>query len=143
MLNVQRSRGVRHREEINFTRKLMWAHMMMGAVVVAMFLFYEIFGWFAGSALWYAVSLVVMDGFMNNRKFGRVLLALVFAAGAGAGIFFLGRIFPSIDWPQRTLLPPAAIPLWVGMASLAYLIGAMFLLCDARVRRAGQEGFTL
>jgi hypothetical protein len=143
MLDVQRYRGATHREEINFARKFMWAHMIFGAVVIAMFLFHEIFWWFAGAIFWYSLSLAVMYGFMNEQKYCRWLLAFVFLGGAGAGVFFTNHVFPGIQPPRGPLIPHAVVPIWVGLANLTYLIGALFLLFNARIRRAGQVGFTL
>ena len=143
MLEVQRQRGVIHREEIDFARKFMWAHMIFGAVVIAMFLFHEIFSWFAGAIFWYTLSLVVMYGFMNEHKCCRWLLALVFLGGAGAGLIFINHVFPGIKPPRGQLIPHQIVPLWVGFANLSYVIGALFLLFNSRLRRAGQVGFTL
>ena len=143
MLEVQRQRGVIHREEVDFARKFMWAHMIFGAVVIAMFLFHEIFWWFAGATFWYTLSLTAMYGFMNEHKCCRWLLALVFLGGAGAGLVFINHVFPGIKPPRGQLIPHQFVPIWVGFANLTYLIGALFLLFNARIRRAGQVGFTL
>ncbi|OYW77718.1 MAG: hypothetical protein B7Z37_02685 [Verrucomicrobia bacterium 12-59-8] len=143
MLDVQHRRGAKHREEIDFTRKFMWTHMIFGAVVITLFLFHEVFRWFAGSLAWYALSLVVMYGFMNGRKSCRWLLALVFLAGSGAGLYFLSRVLPNTTEPRAALVPHAVIPLWVGFANLSYAIGALFVLFDPRIQRAGETGFML
>jgi len=143
MLDVQRYRGAIHREEINFTRKIMWAHMILGAVVIALFLFQEIFIWFAGTIVWYAASLAVMYGFMNERKYCRLLLALVFLGAAAAGVFFINRVFPGITPPRGPLIPQAAVPIWVGAANLTYVVGTLLLLVHPSIRKAGQVGFTL
>ncbi|MCB1276948.1 hypothetical protein [Prosthecobacter sp.] len=143
MLDVQRFRGAKYREEIDFTRKLMWGHLILGAVVISMFLFHEIFSWFAGAIGWYAFSLGVMYGFMNERKICRWLLALVFLGAAGAGLFFINQVFPELRPVRGPLIPQGFIPVWVGAANLIYSIAALFLLFDARVRRAGHVGFTL
>lgn len=143
MLDVQRNRGAKHREEIDFTRKFMWAHLIFGAVIITLFLFHEVFRWFAGSLLWYAVSLVVMYGFMNGRQSCRWLLALVFLAGSVAGLYFLNRVLPATTEPRAALVPHAVIPLWVGFANLTYAVGALFVLFSPRIRRAGETGFML
>jgi hypothetical protein len=143
MLDVQRNRGAKNREEIDFTRKLMWAHLIFGAVIITLFLFHEVFRWFAGSLLWYAASLVVMYGFMNGRQSCRWLLALVFLAGSVAGLYFLSRVLPDTTEPRVALVPHAVIPLWVGLANLTYAVGALFVLFSTRIRRAGETGFML
>lgn len=143
MLDVQRNRGAKCREEIDFTRKLMWAHLIFGAAVITLFLFHEVFSWFAGSLVWYGLSLAVMYGFMNGQSLCRWLLALVFLAGAGAGLYFLSRVLPNTTEPRAALVPHAVIPLWVGFANLTYSLGAMLMVANARVRRAGETGFVL
>ncbi len=143
MLDVQHRRGAKCREEIDFTRKLMWTHMIFGAVVMTLFLFHEVFSWFAGSLVWYALSLVVMYGFMNGRQSCRWLLALVFLSASAAGLYFLSRVLPNTAEPRAALVPHAVIPLWVGMANLTYVVGALFVLFSARIRRAGEAGFML
>lgn len=143
MLDVQRNRGAKCREEIDFTRKLMWTHLIFGAVVITLFLFHEVFRWFAGSLVWYGASLVVMYGFMCQRNYCRWLLALIFLAGAGAGLYFLSRVLPTTTEPRAALVPHAVIPLWVGLANLTYSVGAMVMVVNERVRRAGETGFML
>lgn len=125
MLDVQRNRGAKFREEIDFTRKIMWSHMILGAMVIAMFLFHEIFWWFAGSLVWYSVTLSVMYGFMNEQKYCRWLLAFAFLLGSAAGVYFVNHVFPGSAPPRGPLVPHAVIPLWVGMVNLAYAVGSL------------------
>lgn len=143
MLDVQRNRGAKNREEIDFTRKIMWAHMILGATIIALLLFHELFSWFAGALGWYAATLVAMYGFMSQRKGFRWLLALVFLAATAAGVFFLNHIYPTVIPPRAALLPHSAIPLWMGLTNLTYAIGAVVMMFNARVRIAGQTGFML
>ena len=143
MLDVQRYRGAVYRDEINFTRKVMWAHMILGALVTAMFLFHEVFLWFAGSIVWYAASLVAMYCFMSEKRHGRLLLAMWFLVEAVAGLFFINRVFPGLEAPRGPLVPHSFIPIWVGMANLCYGSGTLLLLFNGRIRRAGSVGFTL
>lgn len=143
MLDVQRTRGLKHREEIDFTRKLLWGHMIFGALMMTLFLFQEFFRWFAGALVWYGITLVLMYGFMGQRPKWRWLLALVFLAATAAGLYFVNRVFPGSIPPRGALIPPAVIPVWVGLSNLLYGIGALFLVFDARIKRAGETGFTL
>jgi hypothetical protein len=143
MLDVQRNRGQKHREEIDFARNFMWGHMIFGAVVVVLFLFHEFFQWFAGAMAWYAVSLALVYGFISQRASCRWLLALVFFVGTLAGVYFITRVYPLSTPPKVTLLPHAFIPLWLGMANLIYVIGGLLMLFNTRIRRAGKTGFLL
>lgn len=143
MLNVQRYRGAENLEEIRYARKWMWTHMILGAVMAVVFLFQQVFGWFAATAVWYGVSLLVMYGFMIERQLCRVLLAALFLGSAVAGVFFINRVFPLLQPPRMAILPHAAMPIVVGMASLTYVVEALFLLFSPRIRKAGRTGFSL
>lgn len=143
MLDVQRYRGAVYRDEVNFTRKIMWTHMIAGAVVMTLFLFHEVFSWFAGSMVWYALSLAAMYGFMSEIRSCRLLLAVVFLLGAMAGLYFINRVYPGLQ-PQRVpLVPLSFIPIWVGAVNLCYGAGTLLLLFSGKIRRAGSIGFTL
>ena len=143
MLDVQRYRGAVYRDEVQFTRKVMWVHMIFGAVVTAMFLFHELFWWFAGAMIWYGSSLVVMYGFMGVRSGFRFLLATVFLAGTLAGLYFVNQVFPGSKPPRVPLVPHSFIPMWVGLANLVYGFGTLLFLFSRKIRRAGSVGFTL
>jgi hypothetical protein len=80
---------------------------------------------------------------MNGKSLFKWLLALVYLGGAGAGVFFINRVFPAIEAPRGALIPHAVIPIWVGVGSLTYVVSALFLLCSSRVGKAAKTGFTL
>jgi len=143
MLDAQRYRGEAYREEVDFTRRLLWAHLIAGALVVVLFLFHEVFRWFAGAAIWYLVSLALMYVFMSGRRGFRLLLAMWFLVAAAAGLYFINRVFPDLDPARGLLVPHGFIPLWVGFANLTYAAAALLLLFSKRVRRAGSVDFTL
>lgn len=144
MLNVQRYRGEAHLErEIQYTRKWMWLHMILGGVVTTLFLFHEMFNWSVGTAVWYALSLLVMYGFMIEHQVCRVLLAVLYLGAAGAGVFFINRIYPLTEPPRMTLIPHSFLPIWLGLACMAYVTNAFVLLFNSRIRRAGTVGFSL
>lgn len=143
MLDVQRYRGAVYRDEVNFARKVMWAHMIVGAVVITLFLFHEVFSWFAGAMGWYALSLVAMYGFMSEKPACRLLLAVVFLGGAGAGLYFINQVFPGLQPQRGPLIPLSFIPIWVGAANLCYGAGTLMVLFNQKIRRAGSVGFTL
>lgn len=144
MLNVQRHRGVsQFDDEVAYTRKWMWVHMILGAAMVAVFLFHQVLGWFAGAAGWYALSLVVMYGFMIEHQICRLLLALLFLGGAAGGVYFINVVFPTTQAPPMPIIPPAVIPLLVGLACMTYVVTGLVLLFNSRIRKAGQVGFSL
>ncbi len=143
MLDVQRYRGAENLEEIRYTRKWMWTHMILGAGMTVLFLFHQVFGWFAGAGVWYVISLLTMYGFMIERGICRVLLAMLCLGAAGAGVYFINRVFPLLQPPRLSILPHAAVPIVVGMASIVFGIQALFLLFSQRIRKAGRRGFSL
>lgn len=143
MLDAQRYRGLKHQEEVAFTRKWMWAHMVLGAVVPALFLFHAVFDWSGWAALWYTATLLVMYGFMLEKQACRLMLALLFLGGAAAGVFYINRIFPYAPKTEMTLLPHGFIPIWLGFACLAYVVHACVLLFNESIRKAGRVGFSL
>ena len=143
MLDVQRNRGLKHREEVNFARKVMWGHMIFGAVVVLLFLFHEFYKWSAGAMAWYAVSLALVYGFISQQAYCRWLLALLFFVGTLSGLYFINCVFPVSTPPRVPLVPHVLIPLWLGLSNLTYVIGGLMMLFNKRIRRAGQTGFLL
>jgi len=143
MLDVQRYRGALYRDEILLTRRIMWGHLIFGAVVVALFLFHEVFWWFLFAGCWYALSLGLMYGMMNGQKVFRVLLSLMFMAGTAAGVYFVNRVFPVLQPPRGPLIPHAAMPIWVGCANVTYVAAGLCLLFNRSVKRASSAGFTL
>ena len=143
MLDVQRNRGNPLLHEVIFTRKLMWVHMIAGAAVIALLLFHELFGWFGAALAWYLVTLGAMVGFMNEFRWCQWILAALFAAIAATGIYFTNSVFPSLTPPKAPLVPHSLLPIWVGMANLAYGVGCLLMLFSSKVRRAGLVGFTL
>lgn len=143
MLDVQRYRGKPCLQEIIFTRKVMWAHMITGAVVITLLLFHELFGWFGGALGWYLFTLGAMVGFMNESRWCQWLLAALFATIAGTGIYFTNNVFPGLEPPKAPLVPHTLLPIWVGMTNLTYGVGCLLMLFSSKIRRAGLVGFTL
>ena len=111
--------------------------------MVSLFLFHELFPWFAGSLVWYGSSLAVMYGFMCQRSYCRLLLALMFLCATAAGLFFIVRVYPASTPPPTAMIPQTFIPLWLGLANLTYALGTLMMLFSTRIRRAGQAGFLL
>lgn len=143
MLDVQRYRGALYREEIHFTQRIMWGHLIFGAAVVALFLFHEVFWWCLFAVGWYALSLCLMYGMMSGQRACRVLLALMFLAGTSAGVYFVNRIFPVLQPPRGPLIPHSAMPIWLGFANVVYVIAGLAVLFNPSVKRASNAGFTL
>ncbi|MBE7495732.1 MAG: hypothetical protein HS117_12345 [Verrucomicrobiaceae bacterium] len=143
MLDAQRNRGAIYREEILFARKLLWCHMIGGAAILALLLFHELFAWFGGALVWYAATVFTMLGFMNEQRCCRWLLGGLFAVLASSGIYFTTTVFPGLEPVKAPLIPHSFLPVWVGMANLAYAGGTVMMLFSNRIRKAGSVGFSL
>ena len=143
MLDVQRNRGAIYQREVNFTRKVIWCHMIAGAALIAMLLLHELFWWFGGAVIWYAISLYTTLGLMNEQRWCQWVLAFLFVSITSAGLFFTTYVFPSLEPIKAPLLPHALVPIWVGLVNLLYAVGGLIMLFSGKVRKATLVGFTL
>jgi len=143
MLDVQRQRGLTYRYEVSFTRKVMWCHMITGAIIIAMLLFHELFWWLGGAILWYATSIFIMFGYMNELNWCRLVLAGHFALIALAGLFFINIIYPNLSPISAPLIPHYFMPIWVGFSNMLYGFASVLMLMSDKIRKAGTVGFTL
>ena len=143
MLDVQRNRGAIYQREVSFTRKVIWFHMIAGAVLIAMLLLHELFWWFGGAVIWYAISLYTTLGLMNEQRWCQWVLAALFALITLAGLFFTTYVFPSLQPIKAPLLPHALMPIWVGLVNLLYAVGGLIMLFSGKVRKSTLVGFTL
>lgn len=121
----------------------MWCHMIMGAIIVAMLLFHELFWWLGGATVWYAASIYIMLGYMNELNWCRLALGGLFALLCVAGLYFINIIFPTLTPIRTPLIPHTFIPIWVGFSNLLYGFAALLMLISDKIRKAGSVGFTL
>jgi predicted membrane channel-forming protein YqfA (hemolysin III family) len=143
MLDIQRYRGTAYRDEVVFARQVLITHLILGAIIIALFLLHELFMWFALSLAWYLVSLYAMLGYLNERPWCRWVLAGLFVLLAVTGVYFANQVFPALKAHEAPIIPHNLIPIWIGMANLAYATGAMVVLFSSKMRRAADAGFTL
>lgn len=143
MLDVQRQHGNPFLQEVIFTRKILWSHLIAGALIISLLLFHELFGWFGAALGWYLASLGAMAGFLNEHRWCRLALGGLFALITATGVHFTNHVFPTLEAPKAPLVPHSLLPVWVGVANLYYGSGCLLLLFSRRVRRAGLAGFTL
>lgn len=143
MLDVQRYRGNAYQDEVVFSRKVMWVHLITGAIVITLLLFHELFGWFGGTLAWYAITLMAMLGYMSETTWCRWLLAALFILATCVGLYFTTSVFPGLTAPKAPIVPQTLIPIWVGLMNLIYGVCALLMLFSGKIRRAGIVGFSL
>ncbi len=143
MLDAQRYRKDSYRAEVHFTRLILWAHLALGALVVVMLLFHEIFAWAVAAATWYLLSALILVGLLSSLRFCRVGLALAFLVFSLGGVFFLGNVLPGLKPESPPLIPHALLPFWLGLANVIYAAGAACMAFHDKVRRACTINFSL
>lgn len=143
MLDAQRYKGSTLRLEVHFTRAVLWVHLSLGILVVLLMLLHEVFGWAAGAAGWYLVSVLVVGGFISGYASCRWLLGAAFLAFALAGAIFLGQVLPEMKPDQPPLLSHSFLRVWLGAVNLIYAAGGFLVLRSERIRKAAGIGFKL
>jgi len=143
MLEIQRHRRTRSREEVHFTRRLLHAHLGIGPVVVALLLFHELFLWSLGVTGWYLLTLLFLSGMLSARNWCRSALALMFISFTVIGVYFLAQVAPHLRPENPPLLAHTLLPYWLGMLDILYSIAALCVLVNPQVRKASTLGFTL
>jgi signal transduction histidine kinase len=143
MLDLQRYKGNTLRQEVRFTRIVLWAHLGLGILVVLLLLLHELFGWAAAATGWYLISVMLIGGLLSGAAFCRWGLGLSFLAFALAGVFFLGQVLPGLSREHSPLLPYAVLRIWLGGANLVYVAGGLLMLGSQHIRKAAGIGFKL
>lgn len=143
MLDAQRYRASNLRLEVHFTRLVLWVHLGLGILVVLLMLLHEIFGWAAGAAGWYLVSVMVMGGLISGHASCRWLLGAAFLGFALAGAIFLGQVLPELKPDPPPLLSHSLLRVWLGGVNLIYAAGGFMMLRSERIRKAAEIGFKL
>lgn len=143
MLEVQRQRSFAWHSEVNFTRRVLVSHLVIGAMVVLLLVLHRVLNWAAGAGLWFLLSMLPLWGMLTAHDCCRHVLAGFFMLFSGAGVYFLAQVAPGLPVEEDPLLPRAFLPIWVGMLNLLYTVGAACVLTHSKVRKAVSLGFTL
>ncbi len=141
MLNVQRERHTQHRSEIQFSRRLLRAHVALGWLPAALLLLHGLFFHCAVAATWYLLSLILVPLMKSGRDFARTGLGALFLAGFCGCLLLISR-FP-------TVLPPASppplghhlLPHWAGVFGAFYLILGLVFFLNRTVKKVVARGF--
>jgi len=145
MLDLQRQKYApcESSGSILFARKVLFAHMAAGLLVIALLLFHEFFAAAGRATVWYVLTLVVAVGMTKRVAGSRWVMSLLFAAAAATGLAVMLWVLPGIKLEQEPLLPLSVLPLWLVIASFGYGTAAYAVAVSSRLRRACEKGFTL
>lgn len=143
MLDAQRYRAGTYRAEVHFTRLILWSHLALGALVILMMLFHEIFSWALLTAAWYLITSLILVGLLSTMRFCRVGLALAFLSFSLGGVYFLGNVLPDLHPETSPLIPHALLPFWLGLVNVTYAAGAACMAFNDKVRKACTISFSL
>lgn len=143
MLDSQRQRASILRDEVHFTRRLLISHLLVGFVAVALLASHGLFRWALAAGIWYLVSIFPLIGMLSAYKSCRHTLGLLFLLFSFAGVFVLTQVRPTLTSFEDYLLPPALLPLWLGVTNILYFLGGLCLILNRKIRRSVTIGFTL
>ena len=143
MLDAQRFKATNFREDVRFTRILLWSHIGLGITAILMMLLHEIFGWAAGVAGWYLVTMVLSRGMRSASGPWRQMMGAAFLIFALSGIYFLGQVLPHLKPANAPLVSHAALPFWLGLTNIVYASGGVLILTSLRVKKACSVYFSM
>lgn len=146
MLNVQRTRHQKKKREgpdVQFVRRLLLTHAVIGLAAITLLLFHELFSWALVAVVWYVLTLHSAFRLSMARKFARLVLGVLCWCFTLGGIFLVVRVHPALDPDTPRLLTPVLIPLWLGVFNLAYFVGGLTVLFHKDVGTATHKGFNL
>lgn len=143
MLDAQRFKATNFREDVRFTRILLWSHIGLGITVMLLMLLHEIFGWAAGVAGWYVVTMVLMRGMSSASGPCRQMMGAAFLIFALCGIYFLGQVLPHLKNESAPLVSRAALPFWLGLTNIVYAAGGVVILTSVKVKKACSVYFSM
>lgn len=143
MLDAQRYRSGTLRREVHFARVVLWVHLGLGILVLLLMLLHEIFGWAAGVAGWYLVSVLVVGGLISGHASCRWFLGIAFLGFALIGAIFLGQVLPELKPDTPPLLSHSLLRVWLGGVNLIYAAGGFLVLRSESIRKATEIGFKL
>ncbi len=143
MLDAQRFKATNFREDVRFTRILLWSHIGLGITVMLLMLLHEIFGWAAGVAGWYLVTMVLTRGMRSASGPYRQMMGAAFLIFALFGIYFLGQVLPHLKPENAPLVSHAALPFWLGLTNIVYAAGGVLILTSLRVKKACSVYFSM
>ncbi|MCB1225847.1 MAG: hypothetical protein KDK99_08575 [Verrucomicrobiales bacterium] len=143
MLDVQRQRQIGRKQEILFTRRILIAHLAVGWLIPALLLFHHLFFLSAAATAWLLITLGLIVGVTTAQDWCRLALGLSFVALAVTGFGVINFHPEAVTDPETVTLTRRLLPIWGGIASIAYGAAGVILIASVKVRKAVGLGFTL
>lgn len=143
MLDCQQRRLWVRKREIHFTRRLLIAHLVLGALLIGLFAAHDLQAWAVGALLWYLLTLAPLRGMLKSADCCRHVLGALFLLFSACGVFFLTQVAPQLPAAGSGLLPHHLLPFWLGSLNLVYASTAGCLFFHHNVRKAVAIGFSL
>lgn len=143
MLDCQQRRLWVRKREIHFTRRLLIAHLVLGALLIGLFAAHDLRAWTTGALLWYLLTLAPLRGMLKSADCCRHVLGALFLLFSACGVFFLTQVAPQLPAASSGLLPHNLLPFWLGSLNLVYASTAGCLFFHRNVRKAVAIGFSL
>ncbi len=145
MLDLQRQKYAEPASSgsILFARKVLFAHLLSGILVIALLLFHEFFSAAGWATVWYVLTLVVAVGMTKKVVVCRWMMSLLFFGAAVVGLAAMLWVLPGIKPERPPLLPLSVLPFWLVIACFGYAAAAYTVAVSTRLRRACEKGFTL
>jgi hypothetical protein len=143
MLFAQRQRFKARGPEIQFSRLILWFHLVLGGVPAVLLLLHGMPFWGVLVVLWFLLTLGAVMGLKSGLDWARTVLGLLFLGfPMGAAILIL-HVYPQIPAEHPAMLPVKLLPIWVGLLGAVYLALAFVVFVDQRIRRAMSIRFEL
>lgn len=142
MLDVQRYRHSPKLENVQFTRKILWALLTVLILVGGCLTFHGLFIHALATLLVLMITVLLIVGMGNAKEWCRCALAFM-SLGFGVACALLARFGPEIFESSEAPLGVKLIPIWAGLAAIACITIAACFVFSEKVQYSSRRLFTL